>query len=127
MPRSEITAMIQRARGMVEYVRENLTEEELKVFLDEIAPLPEPEQSVKKPRKKVSKKSTSKSPRASSLGTTIKGNLEQRREAKDGACTYVLESGAVCNTGDNNPIHDKLMGYAGYHEFQTESEKAMSA
>lgn len=119
MNRSPLTETIKRVEGMITYVRENLSTDEYMLFLDLLAPEPEPEaKPAKKTRKKSASKSASKSSRASGMAAAINRSLSQRRQVKDGACTFVLGNGATCNTGDNNPIHDQSFGYAGYHEFQ---------
>lgn len=71
-----------------------------------------------KPTTKKAGKKASKSTRATGMQAQLNKNMAQQRQAKDdGACTYVLENGSVCNTGDSNPIHDKSFGYTGYHPF----------
>lgn len=67
-----------------------------------------------------------KSKRAASLGTAIKGNLNQRREAS--VCAFVYADSSHCNQKEDNPVHDPKGGYAGYHEFQpAESQAAAGA
>lgn len=65
-----------------------------------------------------SSQSSSKSPRASGMATQLSNRRQRRQKINEGACTFILEDGAVCNTGDNNPIHDESFGYAHYHPFQ---------
>lgn len=116
MPRSEITAMVQRARDMVEYVREKLTDEELKVFLDELAPLPEPEPvKVAKKTCKKSSKSATKSPRGQSLSNAIQRTPKARVGDSDngdasGQCSD-------CGMAADMPIHDPDGGYLNYYPF----------
>jgi hypothetical protein len=109
MPRSEFSEMIQRAHGMVEHVRENLTVQELDLFLDEIAPLPEPvESEPKKASKKRGRKaSKSRAPIAEKTGEA----------SSNGLCAFDYGDGITCLAIPSNAIHDPKAGYGGYHEF----------
>lgn len=49
--RSQLTPIIQRVQGMIDYVRENLDDEEYDLFLDLISPEPERVVEKSKPRK----------------------------------------------------------------------------
>ena len=40
------------------------------------------------------------------------------KEAKGGLCSYRFEGGIVCSAAADNAVHDKSMGYAGYHPFK---------
>lgn len=92
-------------------------------FLDLVDPLPE--KHGHRPKKKAGKRSSTskasqsstKSSRASGMAAQL-SSRRQRQQINEGACTFVLEDGAICNTGDNNPIHDKSFGYAHCHPFQ---------
>ena len=48
-----------------------------------------------------------------------------RRPAPDEMCTYISDdgrgNGAECRSVQADPIHDKSMGYGGYHPFQPSS------
>lgn len=96
----------------------SLTEDEKKLCLDFIAPEPEPDQPVKKPRKK----RTTKSPKAQSLESVIKSSHEAKSEAAlvlDGTpCTAKVPGlDVVCGETADRLIHDPNGGYAGYHPF----------
>lgn len=86
----------------------------------------------KKVGKKASKASSSKSPRASSLQQQIQGRAKAANSRGGlGLCVSRIvvgddEAGDICNAHESDPIHDPLMGYAGYHEFQP-AEQAVSA
>ena len=117
MPRSPITEQYQRLMSLVEQLH-GLPEDERNFVLDLFVPLPEPEQVEAKPKRGRKKGAKGASKLASSIAAQITKNPESKRSTDEGACTFVLENGQVCNTGDNNPIHDKSFGYAGYHEFR---------
>lgn len=51
MSRSPLTATVNRVQQMIDYVRENLDDEEYDLFLDLILPEPEPQVEKPKPRK----------------------------------------------------------------------------
>lgn len=65
-----------------------------------------------------------KSQRASSLQQQIQSTTRTATE-KPVLCVYST-NGKVCHGTENDGIHDKTMGYAGYHEFQP-AEQAVSA
>lgn len=96
--RTELTDKLQRVRGMVEYVRENLDGDEYEAFLDMVAPLLEVEVTAKKPQKKSTKKSGVR-------------------------CQAELVSGAKCNMTASHGIHDEAQkkNYAESHEFLSKS------
>lgn len=111
--RSPVTETIKRVREMIHHVQENLTTDEWALFLDLADPLPEPEpvQSEKPKRKR---KRAGKSVRATSLASAIKGTAKP----VSSTCTYDLGNGhGSCGGPEDDPIHDKEFGYAGYHEF----------
>lgn len=61
-----------------------------------------------------------KSQRASSIQQQIQGRAK-KAAVETGYCTYLAEVNGgqeMCEAGADNSIHDPLMGYAGYHEFQ---------
>lgn len=121
MPRSPLTESINKVRRLVVEIKGTLTEDEYNLLLDELLPEPEPEA---KPAKKTRKKAAGKkSARASGLGEQL-GNRRRTPKINDGACAYVLGDGSICNTGDNNPIHDETFGYAAYHPFQPPAQDA---
>jgi hypothetical protein len=59
------------------------------------------------------------------LPTSSSEDLMDRRPAPDEMCTYISDdgrgSGAECRSVQADPIHDKSMGYGGYHPFQPSS------
>jgi hypothetical protein len=120
--RSELSETYDRLMSLVGQLL-GLNEEERGFVLDRVAPLPEPEAQPKKSTKKAGKKAASKSQRGQSIADAI----QRTGKVTNGACAYLLDNGTVCNTGDNNPIHDKSMGYAAYHEFQPGKSSAQSA
>lgn len=88
-----------------------------------------------KPQKKSSKKAAGgggggRSKRGAALGEKIRDNLQQRQPTVGGfaddadmVCAYqypndsAVNAGLRCGEGSINGVHDKAMGYAGYHEF----------
>lgn len=119
--RSPLTETFDRVKGMVVYVRENLSLEEYDLFLDMVAPEPALEvetKPAKKARKKSSKSST-KSPRASGMAAALGRSLSQQREVvkAETGCSYVFPDGTLCARIEDNPVHRKDGGYAGYHGF----------
>lgn len=71
-----------------------------------------------KPQKKSNKKSSvaSKSRRASSLAQQIQ---TVNKPALDGGVSKMRCVVEGCGEYADNPVHDSLMGYAGYHEFDS--------
>jgi hypothetical protein len=67
-------------------------------------------------RKKSSPKKQARLPASSSEG------LMDRRPAPDEMCAYISDdgrgNGAECRSVQADPIHDKSMGYGGYHPFK---------
>jgi hypothetical protein len=59
------------------------------------------------------------------LPTSSSEDLMDRRPAPDEICTYISDdgrgNGAECRSVQADPIHDKSMGYGGYHPFQPSS------
>jgi hypothetical protein len=77
-------------------------------------------------RKKATKKTGGKSPRASAMAATLGKNLAQQRaamtETEDGPrCSHPMGDGVPCDTGEHSPIHDKGLGYLNYHPFVSSS------
>lgn len=113
------TALLNTLRGMNESERELLVES--------LAG-----KTVKKTTKKSSKSSASKSPRASSLQQQIQGR-SKAASTNGGPCTFLYPddapayAGQVCTGDGNNPIHDPVMGYSGYHEFQPAEQMASAS
>lgn len=98
-----------------------LSDTEREMMMDALSP--------QKPAAKKSTKKRGKSQRASGMAAALSRNLMQERQINEGACAHMLECGLPCNTGDNNPIHDKSFGYGDYHEFvpaSTEQSAAVS-
>lgn len=131
MSRSELSETYDRLMNIVGQLL-GLNEEERGFILDRVAPMPEQsaKRSRKKAGKKASKKAGSKSPRASSLGTAIKGNLDQRREAATKDITD--ESGVVggcvqCGMAEDMPVHNEKGGYVTWHQFQPAASAAHGA
>lgn len=56
------------------------------------------------------------------LSASSSEDLMDRRPAPDEICTYISDdgrgNGAECRSVQADPIHDKSMGYGGYHPFQ---------
>lgn len=63
-----------------------------------------------------------------SIAETIAKGLEERRKKDSGFCVYVPDDGPYagreCAAVKTAVIHDKTMGYAGYHEFVGKSDAA---
>jgi hypothetical protein len=78
-----------------------------------------PSQEPQKPKKKPSTK------KPAGLPTSSSEDLMDRRPAPDEMCTYISDDGrgndAECRSVQADPIHDKSMGYGGYHPFQPSS------
>jgi hypothetical protein len=59
------------------------------------------------------------------LPTSSSEDLMDRRPAPDEMCAYISDdgrgNGAECRSVQADPIHDKSMGYGGYHPFQPSS------
>lgn len=77
-------------------------------------------------RKKATKKTGGKSPRASAMAATLGKNLAQQRaattETEDGLrCSHPMGDGVPCDAGEHSPIHDKGLGYLNYHPFVSSS------
>lgn len=119
MARSPVTALLDQFH--------NLTPEEAKVFLDLVDPQPEPEPQVKQTRKK----RTTKSPKAQSLESVIAKTPKVGADA-DAAkadapevfngtrCIAKIPGlGVECGDPEDNRVHDKNAGYAGYHPFES--------
>jgi hypothetical protein len=65
-----------------------------------------------KPRKKTEAKpaATKEAERVAAIGQPRPSSLTE--------CAHVFEGGKICGSSKDSGIHDKSMGYAGYHEFQ---------
>jgi hypothetical protein len=82
--RIPLTEQYQRAQGMVTYVQENLSAEEYALFLDLVAPLPEPETvSTKKPQKKSAKATTREYDHCLRCGTTKRDSSHKDQSSPD--------------------------------------------
>jgi hypothetical protein len=120
--RSPITETIRRVQGMILYVQENLSSDEYNLFLDMVDPQPE----VTKPTRK---KRASKSPRAQSLSSVIAQTPKPAAPADSAPCVYQypkdgeIKPGVICGSPADDTIHDRSMGYAGYHEFDAPKVK----
>lgn len=124
------SALLETLRGLNDAERESLV----------VALQPE-KVTGKRASKKSSSKSASKSARASGIGATIKEKLQQREPTVGGfaddadmvLCRYQypkdspVNSGMPCNQERVNGVHDKGMGYAGYHEFDAGKSAAQPA
>lgn len=122
--RSELSTTFQRVRGMVDYVRENLDDEEYDLFLDMVAPLPEPvveSRATKKGRKKSTSKSPTKSPRSQSLSNALqrapKAKIDDNNDDPNEHCQKEFAGGFICNEPADANVHH-LRGATGYHEFE---------
>lgn len=109
------SALLETLRGLNDAERESLVTALL------------PEKATTKRASKKSSKGGSKSLRASGMAAAIKGNLESSRKLKDARCAYYNSNGLICDTTEDNPIHDPAMGYAGYHEFDAGKSDAQPA
>lgn len=72
-----------------------------------------------------SRKSGSKSPRATSLSSVIQRTPKTKDD--DGSsqpCSYLMGNES-CDAVVGDPIHDKSFGYAGYHPFQPPAQSAV--
>lgn len=108
--------------------------EEVADFYDELkrALAPTPRQSTpEKPKKK----SATKSRKPGSMAETIAKGLKERREESvtispldnPNACGYRFDGGKICGSDKDSGIHDKAMGYSGYHEFVGKSSAPSAA
>jgi hypothetical protein len=95
---------------------------------------PQSRQLVTKPASgisRASKDSLSRATKKSSpkkharLPASSSEDLMDRRPAPDEMCAYISDdgrgNGAECRSVQADPIHDKSMGYGGYHPFQLSS------
>lgn len=75
-------------------------------------------------------KTTGKSARASGIAATLTDQRSRRREAHTLTapllCDYSID-GKVCRGTSDDAIHDKSMGYAGFHPFQSGARSAASS
>src|SRR6185436_13046600 len=140
MPRSPLTETINKVNGMVHYVQENLSADEYMLFLDLCVPEPEPEAKPVKKKAAVERRGQCAAcdhikthpvhTQANRVGYHVYQPTRSRRAAslaeqikpagKAPRCTYeVDDNGGLmpCDALADNPIHDKSMGYLGYHEF----------
>ena len=99
MPRSQLTEVIKRVRGMVEYVRENLNPGEYELFLDEIAPLEESEDA--------------KQPEA-----------EDKKASQPPTCKFVFPDGERCGLFEDREIHGTGPSQ---HKFQVRKSRTKKA
>ena len=97
MARSPVTTLLDQFN--------NLTPEEAKVFLDLVAPEPEPEAP-----KQTRKKRVARTPKQTGL---------PKAEASNGALCIAQVPGldVPCRNTEENGIHDPNGGYGGYHPF----------
>ena len=116
MARSPITGLVEQFK--------TLTSEQQAVFLDLVDPQVEPEQPAKKPRKK----RTTKSAKAQSLESAIKSSHDAKADAPQAngqLCTATIPGlGVECGDPEDNRVHDKSAGYAGYHPFEPPAQTA---
>lgn len=124
--RSPLSEIYNRVDGMVTYVRENLTADEYALFLDRVAPEPEPVAVSKKPtRKKPATKTAGKSRRASGMQAQLSSRRQEQATTPDDdddlviiLCGAKLESsGLNCNLPEGHALHADR-GYVDYHPFQ---------
>lgn len=109
--------------------------EEVADFYDELKRALAPTASQSTPEKP-KKKFTSKSRRSpNSMAETIAKGLKERREESvtispldnPNACEYRFDGGKICGSDKDSGIHDKAMGYSGYHEFVGKSDASSAA
>lgn len=101
----------------------NATDAERQLLVETLAPQ---KSSTKRAGKKSVSKGASKSPRASGMAAAINRSLSQQREVvkNDPACGYAFSDETVCNRIEDNPVHRKDGGYAGYHPFVSPAPRA---
>lgn len=122
--RSETWTLIDEVQSLVEQFYA-LADEQRKVFLDTVDPLPnEPEaKPVKKAKKKASK------PRQVNVDSAAKRRrglpaLPEVNAQLNGSqrCTATIpDTDTVCEELQGSPVHDSAAGYIGYHLFQSPS------
>lgn len=78
------------------------------------------------PPKSSSAKDEKKSARAADMAATLNRNLAQQRQVTETKCDFTM-NGKTCLGAEGDAIHDKSMGYAGYHEFIAPSAQAAGA
>lgn len=93
-----------------------LTEEQQKLFLDFVAPEPEP---VKQTRKK-----RGRSPRAESLSEAIKKAQTPARTDVPLCVAQVPGLNVACGDPEESSLHDPKAGYSGYHPFESPARSA---
>lgn len=147
MPRSPLTETIRRVDGMITYVRENLSTDEYMLFLDLLAPEPEP---AKKPQKKSSKKAAVKAGNTrqrrglgqslASIAQTVGGNnarqvldgigaatADDGNDSDSSLCIEAVDSkGETCGESADHNVHH-LSTHPDYHEFKAYTPPARSA
>jgi hypothetical protein len=58
-----------------------------------------------------------RTPRTSKKG--LPPTAPKRQEQNAARCTYVFEGGKECGSSEESGIHDKSLGYGGYHPFES--------
>jgi hypothetical protein len=101
------SALLATLRGMSEPEREALV----------VAMQPERTTAGKK---KATKKTGSKSPRASAMAATLGKNLAQQRAVSAATCDRVF-AGARCGLPESDPLHEKGAAYLDAHPFVSSS------
>ena len=88
-------------------------------------------------KKKVAKKSSSKSPRASGMAAAIGNSLQQKRSARGSSdpddpdhdpnayCQKEFDGGLICDEPADANVHH-LRGATGYHEFEAGKSDAQA-
>jgi hypothetical protein len=104
-----------------------LSNEQRDILLDFVDPQPEPQAAqVATKKKRKPRSDSSKSQRASNMAVTL-DKSRQQRETKTVRCIHEIDdNGGLMPCGDfeDSAIHDKSMGYEGYHEFVAPSVQA---
>lgn len=111
--RSPVTEVINRYNA--------LTDEQQKLFLDFVAPEPEPET----PRVKRTRKKKAEAPAAQKRG--LPGTAtEKAKDAPAGECIKpVGDTGLICGLPYDNPLHHDSV-YTDFHEFEAPKVKKAS-
>jgi hypothetical protein len=123
--RSEILKIVDGVQPMVDQFNE-LSDEDQRVFLDMVDPLPD-EVEPPAPKKRTRKKA-GKSRRAASLAGQI--GATPKVDSSAFICAHRDEGGNHCMEPESSGIHDPAMGYRNHHDYEhshTESTLAKTA
>lgn len=114
MPRSQLSETFDRLQAIVNQILA-LNEEERGYVLDQINPLAEPDEQPK--QKRVRKKRTTKSERASGMASAIKQSIQRSKEAAANDAAKLEEEGPLCGIcGHGKDYQDHFKPSPNYHE-----------